>query len=76
MIYTAMRPHPVPNITASQRRRKGGGSWQQAMDLLPPLGINARKLDVPDVRVYRIGRPTRTGGSWDILELEGTILAE
>lgn len=56
----------------------GSGSWQQAMDLLIQLGVNAKKLDVPDVRVpSRMGWPRWnriTGnGSWDLLEPDGTV---
>lgn len=58
----------------------GSGSWHQAMDLLLQLGVNAKKLDVPDVRVpSRMGWPRWnriTGnGSWDLLEADGTVPA-
>jgi hypothetical protein len=58
----------------------GSGSWQQAMDLLPQLGVDTRKLDAPDVRVpSRMGWPRwnriTEHGSWDILEPEGTVTA-
>jgi hypothetical protein len=51
----------------------GSGSWQQAMDLLAELGVQARMIDVPDVRVPsrmewpRCNRITGNG-SWDIPE--------
>lgn len=48
----------------------GAGSWQQAIDLLPGLGVTAGKHHVPDVRVP-CGRitPRRIrilNGSWEI----------